>query len=218
MIRKVTVLAGVLAGLHAMPAHAEEAVARDKPADKTPDLRVGPIVGLAVPGGLEGGVVVIHKRFLGFGGAIGTIPTMRVPGLAHNARLTRFSAEVDARIYPLKGAFFVGSAFGYAHTAASIDDKLSLYGVSAPMTVRAEMSTFYAKPEIGFLWKWSSGLMVGADAGVLIPVVGSTPSLVASAGGETQGLATKGQAADALRSGAKTPLPALALLRVGWLL
>ncbi len=186
-------------------------------ADKPPrDLRAGPLVGVGVPGGIEAGAVMIYQRILGAGLQIGTVPSMRVPGVPHGARVTRYSAEASARVYPLKGALFLGAGIGYAHLEATLDQRFTGYGVSAPGQVRAELSSVYVRPEIGFLWKWDVGLMLGADLGVVVPVAARESHVTAAAGGQT--MEVKGKVADVFSTAGRVPLPALGLLRVGWLI
>jgi hypothetical protein len=203
--------AGVTFGVAAPPAGQ-----KDKPAKSPRELRVGPLVGLGVPGGIEAGAAMTYRRFLGAGVQIGTIPGMRVPGVPHQARVTRFSVEAGGRVYPLKGALFLGAAIGYANLEATLDQKYTGYGVSAPGHVRAELSSVYVKPEVGFLWKWDMGLMLGADLGVVVPMAARESQITASAGG--QQMDVKGKVADVLSTAGRTPLPALGLLRVGWLM
>ncbi len=189
----------------------------DTPVKKLRSLRAGPILGVAAPAGLDAGLLVNWKKLVGARADVAMIPTLPVPGVP-NAVTSRIAIEAGTRVFPFHGAFFVGGAMGFAETHGRLTASITNNGQPDTMLGTATLKTFYAKPEVGFLWTWKSGLMLGCDVGVDIPVTAWQPRFQATVDGSTKNVAGQGSLASALEFVGAHPMPAVGLIRVGFLL
>lgn len=136
-------------------------------------IHVGVMVGLvSLPRPVDGEVFVKIDDLVSVGLSYSDFPNFLASPLldavgANNGntqtRLDDFSAyEADLRVYPFRGAFFVGSSIGHqsAKGAATVST------AAGSRTGTADVQTIYATPRVGFLWAWSSGFLLGLDAGV----------------------------------------------------
>ena len=103
------------------------------------------------------------------GGEYSFLPSMNLAGVD-----VRYHAVAgDLRIFPLQSAFFFGARFGRQHLEAASSLTVAPYGTySESMTI----DTWFVNPRMGFLWTFKSGVSVGIDAGVQIPLSKSTSS------------------------------------------
>ena len=90
--------------------------------------------------------------------------------IAGGATVERTELSGAARFYPFRGAFFVGCAFGGAHTRAAFTKSSKIGSADANMST----TTLFAMPQLGFLYRFSFGLALGADIGLEIPLTAST--------------------------------------------
>jgi hypothetical protein len=127
-------------------------------------------------------------------------------GGAIDARLDDFHAvEVDLRLMPWQGAFFLGSSFGRQSLSGAVFD-------SGQMTT-VDLTTWYATPRVGWLWTLGPGFLLGVDVGAQLKLV-ATASVVMPPGTSSN----VRNAAQALADlGSSYPLPSLHL-RIGWVL
>ena len=119
----------------------------------------------------------------------------------NNATLAADAIEVDLRLFPFLGSFFVGASAG----RQSITATTSQQGQTGTVSV----TTLMAAPRLGWLWRFGPGIALGFDLGVQIPFAASkaiTPPVAASN-------KDINDAADVVGS---TPLPSIHL-RVGYL-
>jgi hypothetical protein len=167
-------------------------------------LRVGALAGVGFPRPLTIEALAKIERTFGLGVEYGVLPTMNIGGVT-----TRFSAlAADARVFPLRGAFFLGVRAGHQHLGTDATIAIPSYGsIAESITV----DTWFINPRLGFLWTWEPGLSLGIEAGVQIPVSSSSSSTV------PPGIA----AADSITSVTNTlgrgVLPTVDLLRLGFL-
>jgi hypothetical protein len=149
---------------------ATAALTPDQPAEETDSqrpVRVGVLVGLSVPRPLS--IEVFAKAFELFGVGLGysVLPTavsdwlLSLYGI-HNVSVDSSAIEIDLRLFPLRGSFFLGSSFGRQTLTASA----TAYGVTA----KGEMTTLYATPRLGWLWIIKPGISFGTDLGVQLPL------------------------------------------------
>jgi hypothetical protein len=117
--------------------------------------------------------------------------------------------NIGAKWYPWQRSFFVGAALGSRSFGASATATEG--GVSE--TVKAEVSTTYLAPEIGWRWVWNSGFFMGMDLGYQI-VLSSDVTL------EIPGVVSLSEESEDVRDAAddlgKIGFPIVSLLQVGF--
>lgn len=171
-------------------------------------FRVGGLFGVGFPRpfAVEGFVKV--KKVVGVGFEYSFLPDVSVAGTDVSFK----GMAVDARVFPFKGGFFVGVRGGkqWFSTRSSVQAGPAKYGEA----MSAE--TAFVNPRIGFLKTWESGITVGIDAGVQIPVSPSysRESDLAKAGIKSEADKTYASIAGTIGNRAT---PTVDLLRVGFL-
>lgn len=129
-------------------------------------LRIGPVVGVGFPRpfAIEGLVKV--ERLVAIGLEYSFMPTTKISDVE-----TRFSALAgDLRVFPFRGAFFVGLRAGRSSLSANATINVAQLGT---VTQSADAVAWFVNPRVGFLWTWKSGLSLGIDAGVQLPLSAS---------------------------------------------
>jgi hypothetical protein len=111
--------------------------------------------------------------------------------------------NLAAKWYPWQRSFFIGAALGNRSFWARATE------ASTQTEVKAEVSTTYFAPEIGWRFVWNSGFFMGIDLGYQI-VMSSDVTL--HAGTSTQSVDVN-DAADDL---GKVGFPVISLLQVGY--
>jgi hypothetical protein len=171
-------------------------------------VRFGPLVGVGFPRPLAIEALVKIKGLVAVGAEYSFLPRMNIAGAD-----TRFNAiAADLRIFPFRGAFFIGLRGGrqWLEAAATVQ-----YG---PLALRETMaaSTWFLNPRVGILHTFRSGFTLGIDAGVQLPISPSfeRAGLAAAFGASGTIDPTLSMIADALGNGVT---PTLDLLRVGFL-
>jgi hypothetical protein len=201
---------GVLLAAGASPAQLQEQQqppAEAPPQERSP-VRVGLLLGVVnTPRPVGAEVLVRLHELVAVGAGYSALPKglgdaiLSIAGISDaSVEASGFDAEV--RLFPFRGSFFLGSALGRQSLTASA----TRFGT----TVSVDMITLYATPRLGWLAVWSSGLSLGFDAGLQLPLY--TDVSAASANGDAARRAA--QAASAVGS---TPLPSISL-RVGFFL
>jgi hypothetical protein len=177
------------------------------PPEFHPAVRLGGMVGvLTVPRPVSAEVYAHFFDLLGVGLAFSTLPAeLSGPLMAAanvNASLTSSALDLDLRLYPFRGSFFVGSALGR--------QTLSAFAARFGHSVSVDMRTIYATPRLGWMGIWDSGVSLSFDAGVQLPLMSGT---------NVQG--ADPDAVNAAQSAARTvggaPLPVVGL-RLGFFL
>lgn len=190
--------------------------AKDAPGDQArtkenpENLRFGPLVGIGFPRPISIEAMVKIQRFVAIGVEYGFLPKLSVSGIQASFK----GVAADLRLFPFKNAFFVGIRGGRQWLDASATLDLSGVGIRESLAA----STWFINPRIGVLHTFSSGLTVGIDAGVQLPV---SPSYERSGPATTAGLAqntdtdrTLRQVSNAFGTGVT---PTIDLLKVGFL-
>jgi hypothetical protein len=183
-----------------------------KPDRRTDHVRVGALLGVGAPRPLSIEGLVKLERTLAFGLEYSALPSITVS----DVRLSCWAIAGSARVFPLKGPFFVGLRGGRQHLDAATT--VSAYGYSAPVTLGVD--TTFLNPQIGLLWTWEPGFSVGIDAGVQIPLSSSTSSSIdAKLPALAQPAASSAQsdAEGVARTVGQTVLPTIDLVRIGML-
>lgn len=175
----VAVVLGTARLASAQEAPAAAAPAKDEPAKTDPDddgdreaFRIGVLGGVGFPRPLAIEAMVKIDRVVGLGVEYAFLPQTNVFGV----RAKMSSVAADLRVFPFRGAFFVGMRTGYQELSA--ETTITAAGFS--LDESAVASTWFVNPRIGFLWTWSSGFTLGIDAGVHVPINPTLESTIPS--------------------------------------
>ena len=206
MKRIAALAASVTLMLVASSAHADSSNPDTTTTDHADSFRVGALVGAGFPRPLSVGAFTTVDRTFGFGLEYGFLPKANLFG----AEVGLQAVTADFRFHPFKNAFFVGLAGG--RQWLNIDLSASQAGFSGSHSLSS--STWFIAPRIGALHTFASGVTIGIDAGVQIPIANDTSI-------DSKGVAvndTDGPAA--MRTAANTfggkVTPTIDLLRVGF--
>jgi hypothetical protein len=170
-------------------------------------MRVGALVGVGFPRPLNIEAFAKVNRFVGVGAEYGFLPRVSMSG----AELELKSASADLRVFPFGNGLFIGVRGGRQWIDAKASGGAGGFSGSTSMTA----ATWFINPRVGFLHTFSSGITLGIDAGVQIPVSPETaiehshPALAHTS-------ATRGMQSAANLLGNETT-PTVDLLRVGFL-
>lgn len=197
------------AGPTARKAPADEPAASEQRGASKETFRVGPLVGLSYPRPLALGGMIKIRRVVAIGAEYGFLPraTLGSTSVAFQG------IAADLRVFPFKNAFFVGVRGGRQWLDASTTLSAAQLGA---VTETAAASTWFVNPRIGVLKTWDSGITVGVDAGVQVPIA---PTYERSGPAAAAGLSTGMD--EAMLTVAKAlgnqTIPTIDLLRVGFL-
>lgn len=123
-----------------------------------PGLLIGPklsLLNLPTLGGI--GIEVKALNLVGASFDYGLIPDITVSNVT--AGMTNWS--VGAKVYPFRGSFFLGAAYGNRTFHGTVVDNSTGTNLSG----RVDVSSSYLAPEIGWRWVWNSGFYMGMDLG-----------------------------------------------------
>jgi hypothetical protein len=184
--------------------------------DRPQPFRLGAMIGvLSAPRPLDAELFLRLDDFVSIGASYSDFPAAIANPLLSlagarsgniDARLDDFHAfEVDLRLMPWQGAFFLGSSFGRQSLSGAVSESGQMATV--------DLTTFYATPRIGWLWTLGPGFLLGFDLGAQLKLVSSANVVVPP--GTQPGVRNAAQSlAD---FGSSYPLPSLHL-RIGWIL
>ena len=226
MVSAKTVIFAVLAVLSA-PCLAEEAtevadlrtrVARmekDRDLDENGKARgllgpvlIGPNVTiLQLPTGPTFGLEVKGHRLWGVSFDYGFVPKIKVG----QAKVAFDTWTLGAKVYPFRGAFFLGA--GYGHYKLTGETAQTDFNTGISDTAKAEVSAHFISPGLGWRWVRPGGFFTGLDLSWQFPVgyksTVTAPDL-GSLGGTVKDIQENGD--KYLKKG----LPSLGFLRLGW--
>ena len=165
----------LFASLVAASARADEPMARpeaaphDEPgrdaaqrSDDDDTFRVGVLGGVGFPRPLALEGVVGFGRVVMVGAEYSFSPQVTV----QSVKTRLWGASADLRVFPFRGAFFVGVRGGCQSLTA--ETTLSAASVGS-FAETIDVGTWFVNPRIGFLWTWKP-FALGVDARVQIPV------------------------------------------------
>jgi hypothetical protein len=168
------------------------------------NVRFGALVGPSLPTPANVEVLVKFFDVIGIGGSYSFLPRQLSHGVLSALALKDVTVDadawdLDARVFPFSGAFFLGAALGDQHVALAVKDTS---GRSA-----LDVKTRYVTPRLGWLGVWGPGFSLAFDVGAQLPL----RTLIAASGAGSQSgiLATASQYA-------RVPQPSMNL-RVGWM-
>ena len=162
--------------------------------------RFGATAGIGFPRPLSLEAMVKVGGLLGVGVEYGLLPSVTID----NVDTHLWSVAGDARVFPFRNAFYVGLRAGRQHVEAATT--VTIASVVTADEVLA-LDSWFLNPRIGVLWTGSTGLTVGMEVGVQIPLSpGVTSSLP---------LALVPEAERTVNTLGKTVLPTIDLLQIG---
>jgi len=133
-------------------------------------IRVGAYAAAGFPSPLSVGAMIMIDRRVSLGAEYGFLPVSQVMGLD----VTYRSISADARWFPFREApLFLGLRAGRQSFTASKTVTVSGYGSYTGSTAS---ESWYLNPRIGLFRMWDSGIFVGADVGLKIPIAHSETS------------------------------------------
>lgn len=130
---------------------------------KPEHFRAGPIVGVGFPRPLAIEAFAKVERIVGGGVEYSFLPNVTVM----NAKTSFRAVALDLRVFPFRGAFFIGARAGRQWLDASTSLDTGRYGSYAEAM---HASTWFVNPRAGFLYTFSSGITLGIDAGIQVPI------------------------------------------------
>jgi hypothetical protein len=175
-------------------------------------VQFGALVGVSFPRPLAVEGIVKLEQLAALGLDYSSLPQIGVSGV----QLTSWAVAGSARVFPFRGPFFLGLRAGRQHVTA--DSSVSAYGYSVP--VELSVDTTFLNPQLGFMWTWNPGLTLGVGAGVQIPVSSqASSSLQGPVPSAAQATVSSAQQTveNVAKAAGQTTLPALDLIRVGFL-
>src|SRR6266568_1762485 len=169
---------------------------------------IGPNVTiLQLPTGPTFGLEVKGHRLWGVSFDYGFIPKVNVA----QAKVSFDAWTLAAKVFPFRGAFFVGAGYGHYKLTGETQQVDSNTGISG--SAKAEVSSYFIEPGIGWRWVRPGGFFTGLDLSWQFPVgyksTVTAPDL-GSLGGTVKDI--QENADKYLKRG----LPSLGFLRLGW--
>ncbi|MCL2449893.1 MAG: hypothetical protein FWD17_13185 [Polyangiaceae bacterium] len=128
---------------------------------------VGALAGLAFPRPLsvEGFVGLGRRSMVGL--EYGVLPPVTISGV----RGSLWDIAGDVRVFPFRGPFFFGLRAGVQHLGAS--GSVAPFATPLPLNASVEVTTWFFNPRVGVLWTSDSGVTLGIDAGLQVPIATS---------------------------------------------
>jgi hypothetical protein len=131
--------------------------------------RIGAIGGVGFPRPLAVEAMGVVGEVVGLGAEYGALPAITISGV----HASLWSLAADARLFPFRGAFYIGLRGGHQHVAASTTINVGSIG-SLPEDLAFD--SWFINPRLGFLWTSHEGLALGVEAGVQFPISSSWSS------------------------------------------
>ena len=166
-------------------------------------IHVGVLGGLGFPRPFAVEGMLEIDRVLALGVEYSVLPTMRFDGVD----IGMHALAGDVRIFPLRGGpFFFGARFGKQQLDGAAAVTIAPYGT---FDGSMSMQTWFVDPRIGLLWTFDSGITVGMNAGVQIPLSHVTTTTLPS------GIAVPAQATTIADTLGARMIPTVTLLQLG---
>jgi hypothetical protein len=173
-------------------------------------VRVGPLVGVGFPRPFEIEGLVKIGDLVALGLEYGFLPKVSVSGVEASFK----GLAGDFRLFPFKNALFIGARVGRQW----LDGSGTLTIAGASYTEAMAAATWFVNPRIGLLHTFESGITIGVDAGVQLPI---GPTYERSGPATAAGLAQNTDVDRSLHAVARTlgngATPTVDLMRIGFL-
>jgi hypothetical protein len=176
------------------------------------DFQFGAVLGVGFPRPLAVEGMFKVQRLVSLGAEYSLLPSMTISDVG-----TAFWAvAATMRVFPFRNGFFIGLRAGQQHLSAAT----TLIAGDQRFPITASVRTVFLNPRAGVLWTFSSGVTLGIDAGLQIPVSSRASGVLAAneALAIPEAMAIVGQVGDVADYLGETTIPTLDLLRVGLLL
>jgi hypothetical protein len=198
------------------PAPVEVASYRE-PAESRRSLYVGPVFSIiSLPRPLSVGLEAKYLDLLGFSFNYGLLPELKVS----SAKLRVDGWDMRLKVYPFKGSFFLGVAYGNQHFGASTTVDITNGPVTVPTTISLTQNNTFIAPHIGWTWGSGFGFFMGLDLGVQLSMsrrtTVSTDQTDPVVVGSSEYLENKQDLEDMADKFGKIPLPMFTLLKFGF--
>ena len=205
---RVTLCVGLALVLHGAAAHAEPppaapAEARGEAPSPYPAVRAGAMAGMGFPRPFAVEALAQLWMHLVVGMEYGVLPAVTVSGV----QVGTWSLAGDARWLPWRGPLFVGLRAGVQHVEAAATMPVTGFG---QVSETLGLDSSFINPRIGLLWVLRSGLVLGMEAGVQIPLSTSTTS--------TWPLALVPSLQSQIDAVERSVLPTIDLIRIGFVM
>lgn len=199
----------------------EPAARMESPPEIVPEpnpFRFGPLLGIiSLPRPVNIELFAKPNDWFGIGAGFSMVPELTIRGIS--GKMTAFNAV--GRVFPFAGSFYVGAAAGLQNLTIQGSDNIE----GQDLTAKAEHAAFFITPQVGWLWTWDSGFTVGINLGVQVALTSTPEVKVRDASGAVVDPADIGPDAvdlndkvhDAAKIFGKYPLPAIDLLKLGFL-
>lgn len=172
--------------------------------------RLGALASAGFPSIVTGQLVYKYADWVGLTASYGATPSLSLP-IADGVRIEQHGFSGTGRVYPFRGAFFLGVGAGMSTFRSEQSAASGGYAARASMST----NTTYAMGELGFLHRFAFGLALGADLGIQIPMSSHATS-AASVNGEAAPVPQ--EIRDTMTFLSSKPIPVLNFLRLGWVL
>lgn len=172
--------------------------------DRRDHFRLGVLGGLGFPRPLAIEGMVKLEKVVALGVEYSVLPTFSVSGV----ETTFHALAADARVFPLRGPFFIGFRAGHQHIGGVGTLRVNGLAESGGVTV----DTTFVNPRIGFLWTFEPGFSVGIDGGVQIPISPTVSNTLPA------GSVANQEAMRVANAFGTSILPTIDLIRLGFLL
>lgn len=185
----------------------------DRPSEKKEDgwedhdhARIGLLAGVGYPRPLSLEAMVKIERTVGLGVEGGLMPPLTIGPISSSL----WGVAGDLRVFPFQGAFFFGVRGGYQRMKATATASVPTVGTLSESAVAEVM---FVNPRMGFLWTFESGLTIGLDAGVQVPLKKSYSDTLP----ESVSAEVRGTLVDVANVFGYSTAPTIDLLRIGFL-
>jgi hypothetical protein len=189
-------------GVAQTPAPDAEAQSALPPSAPAP-LRIGVIGGMGFPRPLAVEAISEISGYVALGIEYGALPPITVDGVSAGL----WSVSADLRVFPFRGAFFLGLRVGRQHVGATTSITVGSFGNATEVLA---LDSWFLNPRAGFLWTMWGGLTLGIEAGLQVPV---SPAIASSLP-----LALDPSAQRTIEALGSSVIPTVDLLRVGLVL
>lgn len=181
-------------------------------------VRLGPVLGIGFPDGLQLGVVTRGWGWVTLGASAGWVPETKIPIGGEDTRITRVSGEAFARVHPFRGGFFLGAGIGAMQMKGQLFAEKEAFGQNVDTRARAFVASVHATPQVGYVWMFGRHVTASMEVGVQVPLLPGEPTFDAQSMGLVRPIEGNGKLADAMRVAVQSPVPMVNLLKLGVLL